>query len=281
MEKILNNTRMAEVSRIAKELKLLNILLNAIDLQYFSFLEIHKKPNKIRIFLLIFKFNLIIFFFYINLEDLLTVTIIGSFVMSIIYGFSLVIWFLLFISSLFQTYRATPDIKCIYLIFEEIVEFSEENGVNFCFKKFQRRVLIRFFFLTAFIVITFFISDDLEKLFDFFLEFTLFPTLILSFFIFYYVYLVDLSNQLLRLLTTTIDKILKTNRTYEIQNYRLMYYKISYCVQLINQNFGFSIMLCLCSQVLELILSGYKLIISIKDTRELPFIYGEYEYKIK
>lgn len=276
-------------SKIAEEFNSIQRLLKIIDVQYFDLREVksnnvNEKPEKIRFALMLAKFVLIIVLLGINMNDFEKRTAIGSSLISFLKSFYEICFIFLLTSCIVQPYIATRKIKKIYMNFSEILNLLDECfSIKFDFISFRRRFFKRFIFIYSVFLSSFVISDDIFKTLQFYLIFTLYPLSLILFFIISYIFFVDLFNQLLNLLIATLKKIFREKanekcsekKIFELTICRQIFNKIIDCGLILNESFGFVMLLVFIIWIMTMTLIGYKLFVSTIDKREGETFYGK------
>lgn len=184
------------------------------------------------------------------------------------------------ITIIVQTYRASENVKLIYDNFQIVLSILKSLDINFDFVSFKRSATACFSTLIIVYMTGFLICDDMEKMLGFYLIFTLYPVMIILFFVYFYVFQVDLVNWQLRYLIEAVKIILKVGDFQEqknelLINCRKIFNTIFNTVSILNNVFGLMVMEIIIFTVILVTFNGYKIAMAFKDIKESIVFYGK------
>lgn len=277
-----------ETLKFQGEFNFIQILLNIIDVQHFKYgnhKNVQGKPSRLRLILVTLKLLFVAILITVELLDMNQRIVVGSSLTAALVSVTLYFLFIMLMSIIVQSYRASQNIKLIYDDFQIVLLILKCFEIDFDFLRFRKRATVRFVAFIILYLTCFLISDDMQKLLGFFLIFTLYPFLIIVFFVYFYIFQIDLVNLQLNCLIEAIEKNLKVDNFQEkknelFRNCREVFNAISNSLAILNKSFGLIIMEIIIFTVISITFNGYKIVIAFKDVKESVIFYGKLEFMI-
>lgn len=277
------------ILKIRDEFNSIQKLFNVLDVQFFDirlvdFNNVHEKPTKVRFAIMLAKLIFIAVLYGINVNDMKIRTLIGSSLVSAIQFFFQMFCFFLLVACIMKPYMATRKVKEIYLNIIEILNLLDSCfSINFNFISYRKRFFARFIIVTFTFSSFYLLTDDIMKTLQFYLIFTLYPTFINLFFMIYYVFFVDMLNQMVNLVIEAVKKLRNESngdqsfeqKIYKLNICRRIFNKIIDCGLILNECFSLVILFELIFLTIMMTVTGYKLLVSNIDKKELKDFYGE------
>lgn len=290
-----------------KELDFIQVFFQLVGLQYFHYqdLAFSHKANRstcqylsmISRLLILMSFMALSVYGHITNRTHQDNSALMSLIQITLEMMKLVIVFL----SVVQTFMATNKIKKFYENINEILNlFNDQFGTNLDFDKLRRRIKIRLLIFSSAFTGLFLMMDE----FKLHLLFSYFPAILLVFFLFYFIFFVDILNQMLFMLVISIksmsdnfkfhvsvlSNLEESKSMYAIHRLNSNLRKLKACRKIyntildnsnaINESFGLTLLLFLITNVLTLTVKGYEIFIKLfslgnNENNTICTIWGE------